>query len=179
MAIKQPPKPRKFVQDEFTHLPHEDQHPEEHEHTDVNTRALVMFVAGFVVFAALTFVFLWVLFRLNAHEKDVGPVTLVPRAAEQLPPGTPPLQGVPGPKDQPRFDPNPPAEDMKLFRERNERILREGAEVNEGDRKVYVIPVAEAMRIALDKNIFQNEPKGQQQQQQQHQQQSQTGSSSK
>jgi hypothetical protein len=102
---------------------------------------------------------------------------MLPRVAEVLPPVVPPLQGVPGPRNEPRFDPNPPAEDMKLFRERNDRILREGAVVADGDHNVYVIPIAEAMRLALEKDIFKNEPEGphdhQQHQQQQQQQQTQ------
>jgi hypothetical protein len=185
MATKLPPKPRKFVQDEFTHQTHEDQHPEEHEHTDVNTRALVTFVVVFVVVAVLTHLFLYFLFNMNRQAEDRSPVTMLPRAAAALPPGTPPLQGVPGPKAEPRFDPNPPAEDMRLFREQNDRVLRDGAVVAaDGDRKVYVIPIADAMRLALEKNIFQNEPKGphdhqqhqQQQQQPARQQQPESGS---
>lgn len=160
MAIKQPPKPRKFVQDEFTHQPHLDQHPEEHEHTDVNTRALVTFVVGFLVFGVLAHLLLFFLFKLHDRNKDETRMSLVEQRPQTIPPETPLLQGVPGPRNEPRFDANPPAQDMKLFRERNERVLREGETVRDGDKDVYVIPIAEAMRIALDKDIFRNEPKG-------------------
>lgn len=157
MATK-PPVQRKFVQDEFTHLPHEDQHPEQHEHTDVRVRPLVLFGVGFVVFAALTNVLLFVLFRVFEEREERPSSSAFGGGVQALPVGTPPLQGIPGPTNDPRFRANTPAADMRQWRDRERRVLNEGDWSN-GNK---VIPIGQAMEIALrrQKDVFGNEPAG-------------------
>ena len=166
MATKTPV-PRKFVQDEFTHLPHEDQHPEQHEHTDVGVRPLVWFGIGFVVFALLTNAMLFVLFRVFERQESRPSSSAFGGAVQALPPGTPPLQGVPGPAANPRFHPNTPAGDMREWRQRTQRVLDEG----DWSTQYKVIPIEQAMQIALQRqqDLFADARGGQGQQQQQQQ----------
>ena len=70
-----------------------------HEKSDVNVRALIWFVVIFIAFAAVTHVFLWVLFKAYAsrarHEVGAPPMTKVALPADLNVPTEPRLQPFP------------------------------------------------------------------------------------
>lgn len=144
--------PRKFVQDEYTHQPHPDQRPDEHEQSDVKIRPLVIFIIFFAGVTAATLVGMRVLIAVFQNEAAKSPEnqrkSLVASQPQRLPAGVPILQGVPGPADQPRFHGNTPAKDMAEFAALNKRILEQG------DGKTGAMPIKMAMEAALTKDVY-------------------------
>ena len=104
---------------EYTHLPHADQHFEEHEQTDVAIRPLVATLIGIAVLVAVSAIGLWGMFELMkyiAHRSsDNQQISKIEPVTRTVPAGYPPLQGVPAPQQ----DPNTPAQDMEVMRKEN------------------------------------------------------------
>jgi len=71
----------------------------QHEKTDVSVRALMVFIALFIVFAILTHVAIWLLFKgfvRIERRRQLGPVTAMQRPADMA-----------VPKEQPLLQPSP------------------------------------------------------------------------
>jgi hypothetical protein len=124
-----------------------------HEGTDVNIRPLVYLGVGLVVFLVATCVFLVFLFDLFTFMESRGepPVTGVQGVKAELPAGAPKLQGVPG------YNDNVPAKDMEEFRRINERLVNSYSTAKDG---VARIPVAKAIDLALERQLFKTTPAG-------------------
>jgi hypothetical protein len=127
------------------HVPHPEPHPELHEHSDVPIKPLVLALGSIVGLCVLSFVFLYFLFgsyywqQRNAEK----PRSAVPVAQSNVP--EPRLQGVPG------FSDNHPTKDMRQLRDRHKAEL-EGH--GKGPNGAAVIPIDEAMTLALEKGLF-------------------------
>jgi hypothetical protein len=104
---------------EYTHLPHADQHFEEHEQTDVAIRPLIATIIGIAVLVAVSAIGLWGMFELMKYvaskSSDNQQISKIEPAVRTVPAGYPPLQGVPAPQQ----DPNTPAQDMAKMRKQN------------------------------------------------------------
>lgn len=146
--------PHKFNQDEFTHQPHSDEHPDHREHSDVRIAPLVWSLVALVLTTIFTLVLIFGMIKgfefWQARQPESQRRTVLNERPEVLPAGVPPLQGIPGPADQPRFHANTPAKDMAAFRAQNNNVLKFG---DKG-----VLPVEQAMQLAVEKNIFAKEP---------------------
>jgi hypothetical protein len=144
--------PRKFDQDEYTHQPHPDQRPEEHEHSDVKIRPLVIFIIFFAGVTAATLVGMRLMMAFFKAEANRDPgnqrQSLVAAQPARLASEVPLLQGVPGPVDQPRFHANTPAQDMKAWGERNKRLMEQG------DPTTGAWPIELAMKASIDKDLY-------------------------
>lgn len=140
----------KFNQDEFTHQPHADEHPEQREHSDVRIAPLAWSLAALVVTTLFTLGLIYSMIRgfefWEARQPESQRRSALDARPEALPAGVPPLQGVAGPADQPRFHGNTPAKDMIVFRRENEELAKYGA------KGVY--PIEQAMKLALERDIF-------------------------
>lgn len=104
---------------EYTHLPHAEQHFEQHEQTDVAIRPLVLTLIGIAVLVAISTIGLWGMFELMKYISDRSSenqlISKIVPTARTVPPGYPALQGVPAAGQ----DPNTPAQDMEEMRKRN------------------------------------------------------------
>jgi hypothetical protein len=126
------------------HVPHPDPRPEQHEHSDVPIRPLVLALGSIVGLCVLSFVLLYFLFwsYYQQQRNAEKPRTAVPMARSEVP--GPRLQGVPG------FSNNHPTNDMNEMRERNRAELVEGKAADGSE----VMPIEKAMNLALERGIF-------------------------
>ena len=159
---------------EYTHLPHADQHFEGHEQTDVAIRPLVWTLVAIAVLVLVSGVGLWGLFKVfervaknqpeNQRFSNVEAVE-----AREVPKGYPPLQGIVARSGHERS----PAQDMDVMRRENEEILAGRRPMREGLQPG--MPIDRAIDEAMARKMFQTrpvaEPGAKQQQQQQQQQQ--------
>jgi len=119
------------------------EHPHTHEHTDIATRPLWIFMGFFIVITILIFVGLYVLFF--AYERAENELDKDRKRSEvnQIntgPPG-PRLQGIPG------YNVRTPREDQQLLRiEDDKRLNTYGPEQNGAAR----IPIDRAMDLLLE-----------------------------
>src|SRR3954454_15007199 len=84
---------------EYTHLPHADQHFEEHEQSDVAIRPLAWTLVAIVAIVVFTAIGMWGMFHVmkNVAEKDPenqALSTVESIGPRQGPEGYPPLQGI-------------------------------------------------------------------------------------
>src|SRR3712207_1573164 len=107
--------------EEYTHLPHAEQHFEDHEQTDVAIRPLVLTLVAIAAVLVVSYVGLWGTFQLFEWHTARGysQVSNVEGGVRQVPEEYPALQGVPAPE----ANPNTPAQDMDEFRQKNDLIL--------------------------------------------------------
>jgi hypothetical protein len=125
-----------------------------HETSDVDVKALLWFVVIFVVFAALTHVALWILFRFYVRlerRQAAGPLTAVSRPADMNVPPEPRLQPFPSKMaDGKVLPPNAmtPVPDMVRMREEQDRVLQSYGWVDR-QKGVVHIPIEEAKKRFL------------------------------
>jgi hypothetical protein len=150
---------------EYTHLPHAEQHFEEHEQTDVAIRPLVWTLVAIAVIIVVSAVGLWGLFRLfktvadnQAENKRFSNVEAETRT---VPAGFPPLQGIPSRSTHERS----PAQDMDQLRKDNVLILAGKKPMREGLPPGE--PIDQAIDEALSRKIFKTAPAATQPRQQQ------------
>lgn len=130
-----------------------------HESTDVNVRALLWFVAIFIVFAAVTHLALWLLFKffVQLEKGDAGPpLTAISRPGDAGIPATPRLRPFPTRDAQGQVLPpnrNTPATDLRDLRAAEERVLRNYGWVDR-QKGIVRIPIDEAKKLALQRNVF-------------------------
>ena len=137
---------------EYTHLPHADQHFEDHEQTDVAIRPLVATLVAIALTVVVSAVGLWGLFELFEYmaRNDEGNQNLskVEPAVRQVPQGYPELQGVPAAE----ANPNSPAQDMSKFRRHNDEVLAGREPMRTGLQPG--LPIDDAMEKALKGGVF-------------------------
>jgi hypothetical protein len=139
---------------EYTHLPHAEQHFEDHEQTDVAIRPLVWTLIGIASIIVVSGVGMWGLFNLYKHLNETAennqPLSAVSTMSDprQVPQGMPDLQGVPAEGANPRS----PAQDMNRMRQRNDKVLAGLEPMRDGMRPGMSIDAA--MSQALESKIF-------------------------
>jgi hypothetical protein len=146
---------------EYTHLPHEAQHFEDHEQTDVAIRPLVWTLVALAVVLAITGVGMWGLFEVLKRTSDDAPDNQMMSAVETEsigprtgPEGFPPLQGILS-RDG---NPNSAAQDMKDMRDETEKQLAGHAPMREGMKPG--VAIERAIDEALARGIFKTAPRG-------------------
>ena len=128
------------------------EHPELHEHSDVNVRPIAIGGAVLAGVIVATLVALLVVFRVyerqqEALERPQSAVRTDP--PRQTNPDIPQLQGIAG------FHDNTPAQDMRELREREAQVLSgygKGAEPGTAR-----IPINRAMELALERKMFKSQ----------------------
>ena len=125
------------------HVPHPDPHPEQHEHSDVPIKPLVVALASIVGVCLLSFVLLYFLFGRYYWQQRNAEVrrTAVPLARSVVP--EPRLQGVPG------FSNNHPTKDMNQLRAQYKRELE-----GQAPGGAAQIPIERAMELAIERGMF-------------------------
>lgn len=129
---------------------HAHEHPEGHEHSDVNVRWLLIALAVIFVIAVIVHVGLyWLLGAYSRQEAGLQvnqPRTAVAPGEPGPPRGVPRLQGIPG------FHPQMPRQDMLELRARNAAVLDGYGPT--GAPGFVRIPLERAMDLALEQGMF-------------------------
>jgi hypothetical protein len=131
----------------------------QHEKSDVSVRALLLFIALFIVFGFVMHIALWLLFKglvRVEQRRQVGPVTGMQRPAD-----------VAVPKDQPLLQPfehngqdgravppyrSTPVMDLAAMREAEQRALTTYGWVDQ-QKGIVRIPIAEAMKLTVERGL--------------------------
>jgi hypothetical protein len=128
----------------------------QHERTDVNVRALFLFLAIFVVFGILTHIVLWTMFRQFAsvaRHRQTTPLTDVSRPAGMSVPQNPRLQ--PFPTKEPTGQELPPNTTTPIVDMEDMRAAQEQALNNPGwvDRQKGIarIPISVAKQLTVQR----------------------------
>lgn len=135
-----------------------------HEESDVNVRALIWFMVVFIVFAAVTHVGLYLLYRFYRN-MERGAAANAPISSVAMPqnadvPPTPRLQ--PFPNRMPNNEVVPPTRstpvvDMADMRASNDQHLATYG-WNDKQHGVVHIPIEEAKKLALQSGVYQVNP---------------------
>jgi hypothetical protein len=126
--------------------PHRNAADVDHEESDVNVRAIVKFGAGLFVLAAVIHLAVWVLFRAyEAREIRNNPPQPLAVDASRIPPA-PTLQ------EAPRVE-------LQELRARESAVLNSYGWVDR-DAGIVRIPIAEAMRLTVERGLPAREPSG-------------------
>jgi hypothetical protein len=116
----------------------------QHEESDINVRAVLKFGAGLVVIAAVIHLAVWVLFRVfEGREVRNNPPQPLAADAPRVPPN-PRLQG------NPRLD-------LEKLREQEASLLN-GYTWVDRDAGIVRIPIAEAMRLTVERGLPVRQP---------------------
>jgi len=145
------------------HLPHRDDSivnaETQHEHSDVNVRALIVFFVIFVVFGVVTHLVLLGMFKaLARHERNrpTKPMTHVVRPEDATVPTEPRLQPFPtkmaATQTLPPYS-DTPETDMLRMRQNEDRVLHTYGWV-EKNKGIVHIPVEEAKKLALQRGLY-------------------------
>lgn len=130
-----------------------------HEESDVNIKAILQFVVGLLIFAAIVHVLMWYMlkfFEQRQEKRTPPPAPMALTDRERLPP-EPRLQGAPGfgvdVGEGRRVDLGlkEPMAEMKVVREQWEKVLKEGQKDQSGN--VVAIPIEEAKRQLIEKGL--------------------------
>jgi hypothetical protein len=130
-----------------------------HEESDVNIRAILQFVVGLLIFAAVVHVLMWYMlkfFERRQEKRTPAPAPMALTDKERLPP-EPRLQAAPGfgvdLGEGRRVDLGlkEPTAEMKVVREQWEKVLKEGQKDQSGN--VIAIPIEEAKRQLVEKGL--------------------------
>jgi hypothetical protein len=126
-----------------------------HEESDVNVRPLVIFVVIFVIFAAVTQVGLWLMFKMfkSISDRPNAPLTQMALPPDMNVPAEPRLQPFPS-KDATAHPPNTntPVTDMIDMRANEEKVLQHYGWVDQSKGIVH-IPIAEAKQRLLQTGL--------------------------
>ncbi|MCU1244142.1 MAG: hypothetical protein JWN02_52 [Acidobacteria bacterium] len=129
-----------------------------HEKSDINVRALFIFVVVFVVFAIVTHILLFYMFRFfvrieNGRTND--PLTQIQRPVDAAVPAAPRLQPFPNRDDRGQVitpNANTPVTDMEEMRANEERELH-GYGWVDPQKGVAHIPIEEAKKLLLERGL--------------------------
>lgn len=127
-----------------------------HEKSDVDVKALLWFVVIFIVFAIVTHLVLWLMFKYFAtlaRGSTNAPLTSVARPADAGVPREPRLQPFPekdGKGDIRAPYQHTPEVDMELMRAREQQALENPGWVDR-EKGVVRLPIAVAKQIALQR----------------------------
>jgi len=141
------------------HYQHEDDaifNPEtHHEKTDVSVRGLMIFIGIFIVFAIVTHIALWVLYRgfVNIERRrQLGPVTEMQKPADMaIPKNQPLLQPFPHNEKTVPYT-NTPVTDFKDLHDAEEKALTTYGLVDQ-QKGVVRIPIDQAMQLTLQRGL--------------------------
>jgi hypothetical protein len=144
---------------EYTHLPHADQHFEDHEQTDVPIKPLVWTLVSIALIVIITAIGMWGLFEafkaLFGMMPENQQQSMVEPLERKVPKDLPELQGI----SLGTANPNSPAQDMVLMQLNNEKILAGKAPLREGVTGMKPgMPIEQAMDEALHRGIFKTAP---------------------
>ena len=132
----------------------------QHEESDVNVRAILMFVGGLLVFAILVHVLMWLMlnfFETQEAKREPKPGPMAFSKEERLPP-EPRLQAAPGFQAEGRsLELQAPQAEYRVIQEKWNKVLKEGS-VDEKTGARTAIPVADAMRQVLEQNQLKSRP---------------------
>jgi len=123
-----------------------------HEESDVNVRALLWFVAIFIVFAVVAHVLIWVMFRYFreiARGETNPPLTAIARPADADVPQLPRLQPFPQPR--PPYE-DTPVIDLEQMRRNEDQALRNPAWIDRQKGTVR-LPIDVAKRLAVQRGF--------------------------
>jgi hypothetical protein len=129
-----------------------------HERSDVNVRALLWFMAAFIVFAAISHVLLFVMFKYfaeRARNQTTTPLTMLARPADASIPTGPRLQPFPN-VDQ-RGSPMPPntttpPTDMVILRRMEEQALRSPGWIDR-QKGIVRVPIDVAKQLVVQRGL--------------------------
>lgn len=137
---------------DYTHLPHADQNFDAHEQSDVAIRPLVGTLVAIAIVIAVSMVGMWGFFQLLHHwtstASDNQKLSSLDPSIRKVPDGLPALQGVPAEG----ANPNLPAQDWDVMRERNKEILAGHKGMRPGLEPG--LPIEEAIDKALASGMF-------------------------
>jgi len=127
-----------------------------HERSDVNVRALLWFAAIFIIFAALSHLVLWMMFKYfasMARNTTSTPLTAIARPADASIPQQPRLQPFPN-RDQ-KGNPIPPnvttpVVDMEEMRATEEQALHTPGWVDK-QKGIVRLPIDVAKQLAVQR----------------------------
>jgi hypothetical protein len=132
-----------------------------HEKSDVNVRALLWAVVIFVVFAAVTHLLLWLLFRgfanyASSPSQNPPAATLMPRMASVPTPDNPRLQPFPTETKQldravPPYR-NTPVTDLEDMRAAEQKALDNPAWIDQ-QKGIVRLPIALAKQLVLQRGL--------------------------
>ena len=123
-----------------------------HERSDVNVRALLWFAAIFIVFAAVTHLVLWVMFKQftsMARHTPSTPLTSLTRPADASVPQTPRLQPFPMKATMPP-NANTPVVDMEEMRASEDQALNNPGWVDK-QKGIVRLPIEVAKQLAVQR----------------------------
>ena len=131
----------------------------QHEKSDVSVRALLMFIAIFVVFAFVTHIAIWLLFKgfvRIERRRQLGPVTEMARPADMAIPKNQPLlqpfqHSGPDGKVLPPYR-STPVTDLAAMREAEQQALTSYGWVDP-EKGIVRIPIDEAMKLTLQRGL--------------------------
>ena len=129
-----------------------------HEKTDVSVRALLIFIAVFVIFGIVTHLVLWGLYKgfvRVERRRQMGPVTAMQRPADMaVPKNQPLLQPFPrGAATEPEPpNQNTPVTDLAKMRETENRALSTYGWVDR-QKGIVRIPIGRAMDLTLQRGL--------------------------
>lgn len=130
-----------------------------HEKSDVSVRALMIFIAIFIVFGFLTHIMIWLLFKgfvRIERRRQLGPVTEMARPADMAIPKNQPLlqpfahNGADG-KPLPPYR-HTPVVDLAVMREAEQQALTTYGWVDR-QKGLVRIPISEAMKLTLQRGL--------------------------
>jgi len=130
-----------------------------HEESDVNVRAILVFVLGLLFFAVVVLILMSFMLRFFKARQDAQTPKPAPMALsdkERLPP-EPRLQGAPGfgvdlgNGQREDLALKEPSAEMKVVRKQWDEILLKGQKDQNGN--IVAIPIEEAMRQVVDKGL--------------------------
>jgi hypothetical protein len=130
-----------------------------HEESDVNVRALVWFFVIFVVFAILTNLAIWGLFKFFVvleRGNTRAPMTALAMPRDANVPVTPRLQPFPGRDAHGQMmlpNANTPVTDMNDMRAAEDAVLNGRADWIDRQRGVVRIPIARAMALIAQRGL--------------------------
>jgi hypothetical protein len=138
---------------DIRHSPPIEEHPELHEQSDVNIRALVYTGIGTGVFLVISFYLMLLIFNWFAKDQDrANESRNLSGLKEDIKHSAPlvPLQGMP--LGTPAAHPNTPAQDtIEMFND-NRKLWTTYGTTNEAG--FVRIPVERAMDLALERGVF-------------------------
>lgn len=130
-----------------------------HEESDVNVRAILIFVFGLLVFAGIVHVLMWYMLKFLEVRQDSRTPPPAPMALtdkERLPP-EPRLQSAPGWEvelaegQSADLSLKEPKKEMELVGQRWEEVLKNGQKDQNG--QIISIPIEEAKRQLVEKGL--------------------------
>jgi len=128
-----------------------------HERSDVNVRALLWFAAIFIMFAVVTHLVLWVMFKQfasMARHTPSTPLTSIARPADASIPQTPRLQPFPtkGQRTGQTMPPNTstPVVDMQEMRANEDQLLNNPGWVDK-QKGIVRLPIEVAKQLAVQR----------------------------